>query len=311
MDITLRQIRAFVSIARMGSFSRAAAELNLTQPTLTVQIRRLEEGLGIRLLDRTTRSVALTRVGANLLPVFERMVGDLAAAIDETKEITAMTRGVVRIAALPSVAAAVLPQAIDTFRECYPGASFVVRDVVASRVVELVRDGSVDLGITGGALGGPDLALVFRKWETFNVVLPRDHPFAGKQHVTRAELLEHPLVALQSSTSVRSVVDEWLKDAPRAPIIACEATYMMTVAGMVSAGLGIALLPASARETLAFPDLVSLPVVQPTLSREISVVTLQGRSLPPMSEGFCAHLVAMLKGWTFEVVQDDIASTAQ
>lgn len=300
MDITLRQIRAFAAIARLGSFSRAAAELNLTQPTLTVQIRRLEEGLGIRLFDRTTRSVALTRVAENLLPVFERMVGDLAAAIDETKEITAMTRGVVRIAALPSVAAAVLPQAIDTFRGLYPGASFIVRDVVASRVVELVRDGTVDLGITGGDVG-PDLALAFRAREAFNVVFPRDHPFAGKECVTRAELVQHPLVALQSSTSVRAVVDEWLKDAPRAPVIACEATYMMTVAGMVSAGLGIALLPASAREVLAFPDLVSVPVVAPTLSREVSVVTLQGRSLPPMGEGFCANLIAMLEKWTFEV----------
>lgn len=308
MDITLRQIRAFVSVSRLGSFTRAAATLNLTQPTLTVQIRRLEEALDIRLFDRTTRSVALTRIGANLLPVFERMVGDLDAAIDETKEVTAMTRGVVRIAALPSVAAAILPQAINTFRNHHPGASFVVRDVVASRVVELVRDGTVDLGITGGDLVGADLVQAFRTAEAFNVVFPRNHPLAGRSSVTRADLVKYPLVALQPSTSVRSAVDEWLEDAPRAPVIACEATYMMTVAGMVSAGLGIALLPASAREVLAFPDLDSVPVVEPRLAREVSVVTLRGRSLPPMSEGFCTHLTDLLSRWTFNVPETDRAS---
>lgn len=307
MDITLRQIRAFIAVSRLGSFTRAATALNLTQPTLTVQIRRLEEALDIRLFDRTTRSVALTRVGASLLPVFERMVGDLDAAIDETKEVTAMTRGVVRIAALPSVAAAILPQAIDTFRVRHPGASFVVRDVVASRVVELVRDGTVDLGITGGDLAGADLVLAFTAVEAFNVVFPRDHPWAGRSSVTRADLARQPLVALQPSTSVRSVVDEWLEDAPRAPVIACEATYMMTVAGMVSAGLGIALLPASAREVLAFPNLVSLPVVEPRLTREVSVVTLRGRSLPPMSEGFRAHLIDLLGRWIFDVPEADKA----
>ena len=303
MNITLRQIRAFVSVSRLGSFTRAATALNLTQPTLTVQIRRLEEALDIRLFDRTTRSVVLTRIGTNLLPVFERMVGDLDAAIDETKE--AMTRGVVRIAALPSVAAAILPQAINTFRSHYPGASFVVRDVVASRVVELVRDGTVDLGITGGNLPGGDLALAFQTAEAFNGVFPRTHPLAGRGSVTRADLVQYPLVALQSSTSVRSVVDEWLEGAPRAPVIACEATYMMTVAGMVSAGLGIALLPASAREVLAFPDLVSVPVVEPRLIREVSVVTLLGRSLPPMSERFCALLTELLSDWTFETPDAD------
>ena len=202
-------------------------------------------------------------------------------------------------AALPSVAAAILPQAIDTFRSRHSGASFVVRDVVASRVVELVRDGTVDLGITGGDPGGPGLRLAFRTSEAFRVIVPRDHPLAGRSSVSRADVVAFPLVALQPSTSVRAAVDAWLRDAPRTPTIACEATYMMTVAGMVSAGLGIALLPVSAREVLAFPDLVAVPVAAPELTRDISVVTLEGRSLAPMSEAFCAHLVADLGVWTF------------
>lgn len=297
MDVSLRQIKAFVAVARLRSFTRAAEELNLTQPALTVQIRKLEEALDIRLFDRTTRTVSLNRTGAQILPVFERMIGDLDSVVDETRDVAAMKRGVVRIATLPSVAAAILPRTISEFRSLHPGASFIVHDVVADRVVQHLREGMVDIGITGGGKMPPDLKLAFRITEGFRAIVPRSHPLASKATVTRADIVKHPLVALHPSTSVRHAVDEWLRGAPRSPAVACEATYMTTVAGMVSAGLGIALLPASAREVLAFPDLISIPIASPSLTRDVSVVTAQGRSLSPMSESFCIYLSKSLSEW--------------
>lgn len=294
MNVNLRQIRAFVAVARLGSFTRAAEALHLTQPALTVQIRGLEEVLEARLFDRTTRSVTLTRVGLTLLPAFERMIGDLESVIDEARDIAAMKRGVVRIAVLPSVAAAILPRAISSFRDRHPGAAFIVHDLVADRVIEKLRDGSADMGITGGEVIPPDMRLIFRKRDDFNAIVPRSHPLAARATLTRDDILAHPLVALHPATSVRRVVDDWFHAASRMPTIACEATYMTTVAGMVSAGLGLALLPSSAREVLAFPELVRIPISGPPLTREISVVTLAGRSLFPMSEAFCAHLTAEL-----------------
>ena len=102
MDITLRQVRSFQTVARVKSFTQAASILNLTQPALTVQIRRLEEALGVKLFDRDTRSVELTRVARDLLPAFERTVQDLDAALGSARDIASQTRGVVtRLAALP------------------------------------------------------------------------------------------------------------------------------------------------------------------------------------------------------------------
>src|SRR6266702_3626795 len=128
MDVSLRQVRAFVCVAQLKSFTRAATVLHLAQPTLTVQIRSLEDALGVRLLDRTSRSVDLTRVGRELLPVFERILGDLDTALLGVRDLTRQRRGIVRIAILPSVAASTLPDAIRTFRERYPGASFTLKD---------------------------------------------------------------------------------------------------------------------------------------------------------------------------------------
>lgn len=295
MSISIRQIRAFVSVARLGNFTRAAEALSLTQPALTVQIRGLEESLGIRLFDRTTRTVSLTRAGANALPSFERMLGELSSVMEEARDLAAMKRGVVRIATLPSVAAATLPRAINGFRARYPGATFVVQDLVADRVLDALREGTADLGITGGGKMPADLKLSFRAREAFHIILPRDHPLAQEKSATREAITRYPLVAMHPSTSVRQVVNEWLEDATQAPVIASEATYMMTVAGMVSAGLGIAVLPASAREVTAFPDLTTIPISDPPLTRAVSVVTLEGRSLSPMAESFCEHLIAELQ----------------
>ena len=116
MDLNLRQVRAFVSVAHLGSFTRAAKLLNLSQPALTVQIRKLEEALGVRLFDRNTRAVALTRMGRELAPMLQRVLSELDAMVVETRDLAAKRRGVVRIAALPSFAAGVLPEIIVRFR---------------------------------------------------------------------------------------------------------------------------------------------------------------------------------------------------
>ena len=105
MDLSLRQIRAFVSVAHLKSFTRAANLLHLSQPALTVQIRRLEDALAVRLLDRNTRTVELTRVGRELAPVFQRLLRELDTVVIDTRDLAAKRYGVVRIAALPSVAA--------------------------------------------------------------------------------------------------------------------------------------------------------------------------------------------------------------
>jgi len=294
MNVNLDQIRAFLAVAHAESFTRAAEALHLTQPTLTVRIRRLEEALGIRLFDRTTRSVVLNRTGAELLPVFERMIDDLARVVEDARDLAEMRRGVVRIAALPSVAAAVLPGVIEQFRRVYPGASFIVQDLVADRVVDRLREGVVEIGISGGDRVPEGLNLVFRMSEAFRAVVPLGHPLAERESLARDDILLFPLVALTQSTSVRHVVDTWLRGANCPPTIACEATYMMSVAGMVSAGLGIALLPETAREVAAFPDLVSIPLSKPALARDILVLTREGRALSPMCEAFCQHLIGSL-----------------
>ena len=137
MDVNLRHARAFVTVVHLGSFTKAAAALHLSQPALTVQIRNFEAALKVKVLDRTSRSVELTRIGRELLPLLERMLRELDAVVADTHAQSAGRSGTVRIAALPSFAASLLPTVISATRAREPGLSFVVRDAVASRVVDL------------------------------------------------------------------------------------------------------------------------------------------------------------------------------
>src|SRR6188508_2060428 len=115
MNFTLRQLRAFVSVARLGSFTRAARVLEISQPALTVQIRQLEEALGVRLLDRSTRSVSLSQVGREFVPVLERILDEINTFTSDARELTAGKRGLVTVAALPSICASLLPDAVAQF----------------------------------------------------------------------------------------------------------------------------------------------------------------------------------------------------
>ena len=250
----MRQVRAFVSVAHLKSFTRAATLLHISQPALTVQIRKLEEILGVRLLDRNSRTVDITRVGRELVPIFQRILHELDSVVVDTRALATQQHGVVRIAALPSFAAGLLPGIISRFRKANPRMTFVVKDAIASRVNASVRSEEVDIGITGGELSDPDLEVLHAAEDRMHVVFPHQHPLEGRRKVTLEDIAEYPLILMDADTSVRSIVDAAFVAAGRLPIPACEATYMMTAVGMVKAGLGITILPASAKEVRAEPS---------------------------------------------------------
>jgi DNA-binding transcriptional LysR family regulator len=290
MDISLRQMRSFVAVAKLGSFTRAAAFLHVSQPTLTVQIRRLEEALQLKLFDRNPRAVNLTRVGRDLLPSFERTLQDLDSVLLDVKNVSTAQLGVVRIAALPSFAASILPDAILQFRTKNPGASFAVRDVIANALLGLVRSDEVDLGLTGGNVDYPDIEVLFRASDEIRVIFPEGHPIGKFSRITAERLAQFPIVMLDSRTSVRAVTDHAFRSAKLMPTPITETTQMMTALGMVRAGIGITLLPSSAREIAVEPTLRTRRISDPNFSRQVSLIKKKHRTLPPLSKAFADHL---------------------
>jgi DNA-binding transcriptional LysR family regulator len=294
MDVTLRQIRAFLSVAHLKSFTQAASRLHVSQPALTVQIRNLEMALGVRLLDRTSRSVEITRVGRELMPVLQRTLRDLELAVASTHELGSGRLGNVRVAALPSFAASFLPGVIATSRRKSPALTFAVRDAIASRINAMVRDEEVDLGITGGDVADPQLDALRTTKDRLCLVYPASHPIGRRRRVGPRDLVELPLVLTNPGTSLRAVIDAAFLTVGRIPNLACEVTYMMSAVAMVRAGLGLTILPSSARETHIEPSLRARPIDDDAFVRPIAVIKKRGRTLPPASAAFLEECLAAI-----------------
>ena len=295
MDLNLRDIRAFVTVAHAGNFTRAAERLHLSQPALTVQIRRLEEIVGARLFDRNSRSVALTQTGRELLPLLQRSLDDMERVLRDARALGEGSSGTVRLACLPTFAASALPDLIQAFRKRVPQAQFQIRDVVASTVNALVRNEEADIGLTGGDTFDAALEVLVEGADRLVVVCPKDHALARKRRVSVSDVAASPLVLTAQGTSVRSVVDAALEQAGCAPEIACEPTYMMTAVAMVRGGLGVTILPATAREVLAERDLIAKPIDDPAFVRPIALIKKRGRTLPRVAEDFVTLIAKRMK----------------
>ncbi len=296
IDVNLRQLQSFVAVARLGSFTRAARLLHLSQPALTKQIRLLEETLGVRLLDRTTRAVGPTQIGRELAPVVDQLIREIGSVVASTKELAAKSRGVVRVAALPSICAAVIPATVARFQQSFPGIAVIPRDVLDQPIINLVKAEAVDFGV--GSLTEPDpelkSALLFT--DRMRVVFPPGSPLERKKTVALKDLAGQPLVLMEPESSVRKLVDRSFESIGELVPPVLEATYMSTAAGMVRAGLGITILPTAALEMGELSGLRSRVIKRPEMTREICVIQKAGRSLSPAAESFLKSLKSVCKG---------------
>lgn len=286
----VRHIKAFVAVARLGSFTRAAAEVNLSQPALTVQIRQLEESLGVRLFDRNKRHVVLTQAGRDLLPALQRVLAELDAVMSVSHDLAGLRRGSVSVATLPSVAAGLLPIAIRRFAADHPNIDVRVSDVVAERIIQLVKAEEVDFGI--GSRVGPDrdVEVIDFLCDRMCAFFPADHPLNGRRPLLLKDIVAFPLILTARGTSVRSLVERALEKEGLEISLSCEANYMSTAVGMVRAGLGVSVLPESAVDAASCEGIVVEPIRTAGLVRRIGFIRKAGRSLSPAAERFAALL---------------------
>jgi LysR family carnitine catabolism transcriptional activator len=297
MNISLRQLRAFAGVAQLGSFTRAANALHATQPALSAQINDLEEMLGVRLFDRSTRSVTITQAGRELLPTVEKLLGDLRLIVTHARDVAQKNVGRIVIAALPSVSSTLLPQAVAQFRARFPGITIVLRDALAERVVEMVREDVADFGLTGAPGNDPQMEFTSLATDRMVAVLPRDHPLAGKRRLKLADLLATPLILMNRDSSVRRIVDQASAAIGHIATPEYEPEFMATAIGMVRAGLGATLLPSSALEITAASDLVVHPLDERALTRQLGVLRKRQRAYSPAAAAFVAELTVFATNW--------------
>jgi DNA-binding transcriptional LysR family regulator len=287
MNVTLRQLQAFVAVAESGNFSRAAERLHVAQSAVSVLVRELERKLNIRLFDRTTRRVELTDAGLEFRATAEKLITDLEHAVQNTHDLVERKRGRIIVAAPPLLAAALLPETISTFQKQYPGISIALIDARTNEIVQRVKTGQADIGVGTFAMDEEGLSRTRLTKDTLTLFCERSHSIASMAQVRWRDLKRLPLITLTRESGIRALVESGYESANLTiDRPAYEVSQITTALALVEAGLGISILPTYALVSCKNRSIVARPLSQPTITREVVAVTRSGRSLPPAGSDF-------------------------
>ncbi len=249
LRLELRQWRQFAVLAEELHFGRAAVRLHMTQPPLTQAIAGLEQALGVRLFERTKRSVALTPAGAALLPEVRELLARAHALPEKARAADAGELGRLRLAFVSTIGYELLPRWVRAFRQSRPGVALELTEATGDLQLELLARGEADAGFMLHSPGFAVAGLVHARIasEPLVLALPEAHPLAAHERPTLAALLVEPLVSFPRRIlpSVHDAVFNLYHAAGHAPQVAQEAIQMQTIVNLVSAGLGLAWVPQS------------------------------------------------------------------
>ncbi len=300
MNVSLRQLRALAALVRSGGFTQAAVSLHITQSALSNLIKELEHNLGVRLVERTTRSIALTEAGQGFLPMVEKVLEDLDNALDSMADLKALRRGVVRVSAPQLMACTLLPEVIAAFRCEHPEVQVRLSDCAVDAVLTRVSAGEVDFGI------GPERGISAEiSGETlfelpFVAVYPKGHALAQLSRVGWSDAVKHPFIALKGQFAERLSLD--LHGALRELTLhpSNEVTFMTTAVSMVAAGIGITACLPYARSLVHLYQLEMAPLHDPQVERKFLVYQRSAATLSPAAERFKAFLFDYVAshGWS-------------
>jgi DNA-binding transcriptional LysR family regulator len=280
----LDDLQAFRAVAELGNFRRAAESVHISQPAFSRRIEKLEEALGVRLLERTTRRVSLTAVGRDFARKVQLLLDDLDGTLLAIRGVAATRMGEVTVACVPSTVYYYVSQVVRRFRQTYPKVRVKVLDAGANEVLGLVSRNEADFGLNFIGAQEPEIEFRALHEERFVVACRRDHPLARRRRVAWADLAAHDFVTMAQSSGNRLLIDQALAGLPERPSIVCEALHVTTMLGLVEAGLGVAAVPALAMPGKNHPVLVSVPLDSPVVTRRIGLIRRAGRSLPPAAQ---------------------------
>ncbi len=286
------ELSVFTTLAQTLSFRRTAEQVHLSQSAVSGVVSRLEAGLGVRLFDRTTRSVQLTAAGTVFVEQARRLLAQTDEALRAVRDVAELQVGRVTLAALPSLAATVVPLAMARLALRHPGVEMAVLDTLSGPAFDLVRGGQVDFALTAANPAYADLDDHPLVSDGFVLLLPQGHPLAGTRRPLRwAQTAGLTHISMPMPTSVRQYADAALlahriRFEPR-----YEVEHLATINAMVAAGLGVAALPELAAAVAPLPGVVRRRLVDPDMQRPIGLVTRRGRSLSPAA----SEMVALLR----------------
>jgi DNA-binding transcriptional LysR family regulator len=281
----------FVTLAELQHVTAAAEQLHVAQPTLTRMLARLERRLGVALFDRSGKRLALNTYGRIFYEHARRAQSELDSARRAIDDLANPAAGEIRLGFLGSFGSTVVPRLIAGFRAASPGVTFALEEGAAESIGDLVRSGSIDLGVVSPRPQAPNLAWRSLFRQRLGVAFPCDHALAAAAAVSMSDLADEPFVAMQPGFGMRRLLDELCAAAQFQPRIILESATLTSTAGLVAAGLGISLMPLDGSEHA--PGLSVLPLADADAYRDVGLIWNSGRPLSRPARDFIAAAAAV------------------
>jgi DNA-binding transcriptional LysR family regulator len=275
----LQQLKYFQTIARLQNMSRAAEELYVAQPSLSRAIARLEDELGAPLFDRVGRQIRLNQPGRVFLHRVERAFAELEEGKREIADIAGLEQGQVGLAVLYTVGAQLLPEILGMFRKDHPTIRFQLSQNASSVIINQLRKGEIDLGISFPRPEQPDIGWAPLRTEEIFLAVPPTHRLAVRDSIYLSEVAQEPFISLKREYGLRQMTDRFCQQAGIAPGITFEGDELVMVRGLVAAGLGVAFIPALALRNTSEPNVSCLHIADFPCQRTIGLAWLQERYL--------------------------------
>lgn len=291
---SLPDLRAFVTVGKLQSFAAAAKALHLSQPALSRRITSLEALLGVRLLDRTTRSVALTAVGERFVADITQMFDQLDRSVISLHDVARLEAGDVTVGCIFSVVHHFLLEVIGTFRAQHPRVMVRLVEESGDEVLASVKSGQADFAISYTGMHDPDVEFTPLLEEPFVLACRPEHPLAKRRTLRWAELGQHPYALVSHDSRIRFLIDQALEGIAPLPRPVCEVRHVSTLIGIVETGLAVAVVPQLTLPNAPAP-VVGIPLKDPVITRTVGMLRRRGRSLSPAAQALAAILLAAIQ----------------
>ncbi|VCU70081.1 Hydrogen peroxide-inducible genes activator [Pigmentiphaga humi] len=294
MNFSHRQLKAFLVVARLRNFSRAAEQLHIAQSGLSLMIRELEGQLGFRLFDRTTRQVTLTRFGSAFLPVAEQNVSSVEDIVEQLGRSAQHAATALSVGAPPLTCSYLLPPVIAAFAQQYPGVRLHLVDTELSEVSSMVRGGQLDIGL--GMFIKPAAGVIRKPLFNFSLVAASAAPRFQMARAPRAwnAFESARFIKLPFDNPLQQLIDKHLAQVGHSAPPAFVVNFIETQIGLAEAGRGIAILPSTAIPACKGRGIRLEQLAAPVIELDFYELRDRARELAPCADDFCNMMRKLL-----------------
>ncbi|MBN8432233.1 LysR family transcriptional regulator [Microbulbifer salipaludis] len=292
MNTTIKQLRAFVTVARTRSLAEASAQLHVSQPAISIAIRSLEESLGGALFSRDGRQLVLTPEGVGFVERAQQLLHNWDNTLDAVQQRFRLQQGQLSIAAIPAFALNQLPGLLKQFHRQHPDINIVLEDIVMEGVVNAVQEGRAELGFSFRPDDLGNLGFTPIGDDRFVAVLPEGHKLQGKKVVRWQDLAQERFIAMNRGSAVRRWTDaafaQNATSGEASPRLLCEASQLSTIGRLVQSGLGVSAVPNLCAEQMRDYGLVCKPLAEPVVTHAVGILAREAGALSAPAQAFLA-----------------------